>query len=200
MSNKFTESKSRSVPNVDHKEYLFVITAKRSYTPETEDELELYQNQVLYVLEETDNNYLCHAPQEKVTRTVGYVKKEIVEKQVPFVVLAGILTSDQLNTDDSNIMTCYKSDKVLIVARCKDGYLYCKRLGSSTVEGRVVMEKLFIEGDIYKLPTLSEYVERSLNTKSATSSPVLSRLHNPQTRNKELQTLETKNLSNLSNL
>ena len=154
-------------------EYLFVISSKRDYRPYTseDNELEIFENQVLYVLQEMEQRYLCYAPQNKA---IGTVLKKYTEKQTPFNALGAVIVCDQLDSDPS-LLTCHKNDKVIVLARCADGSVYCKTTGAVVVaRGRVFMEKIFIEGELKSLPTFKEYSERSLNT-STMASPTISR-------------------------
>ena len=184
------ESRKSTRPNSSLFEYLFIIVVKKNYDGILPDELSVFEDQVLYVLDELETTYLCYAPQTKDT---GTVRKSNTEKQKVYVALAGIVINDQISNDPAE-MTCFKDDKIVIVARCLDGYVYCKRTGTKTNQGKVLIEKLFIEGDTNTLPTYKEYSERSSNTtiaKGSPSTPRLRRLNeNDETNSPQTMSLE----------
>eukprot|EP00834_Sanchytrium_tribonematis_P005950 NODE_398_length_8105_cov_1.375094.p7 type:complete len:197 gc:universal NODE_398_length_8105_cov_1.375094:6084-5494(-) len=158
-------------------EYLYAVTVIEDYIPLNTDELIIYKNQILYVLQEQQerNHLLCFSP---TTTETGKVYKMLVERLNPFTVYAAIVLIDHPSTFNEEVLSCFKGDKLLVVSQYDDDYVYCKKSSSKSVYGRVLIKNLFIEGeDLKALPTFEKYLERDFQTFSAQPSPTLKRLN-----------------------
>ncbi len=151
---------------------LYTVIVKRDYSANTSEELSLTEGHLLNVLEDRETQLFCFSTNSK---EYGVVNKVLVEKQGQYPTLGGLILFDQFDTE---LMSCRKDDKVIAVARCIGGYVYCKLLKNKDLQGKVKLENIFIDGDIHSLPSIDKYQKRSQQStrvNSSTNSPQLGR-------------------------